>query len=90
MGGDAGSLVQFRGEMLRSIAAYGHEVLALAPDNDPGIGATLGSMGVAYQTVPLYRTGTNPLRDGSTVAWLARTFRRFQADAPRRHSPRDR
>lgn len=67
--------------MLRSMAAHGHEVLALAPENDTRVRATLESMGVAYATVPLYRTGTSPFRDVATVVSLARTFRTFRADA---------
>ena len=81
VGGIAGSLVTFRGEMLRSMAAHGHEVLALAPESDPVVRETLESMGVAYQTARIYRTGTSPLRDGATVISLARRFRAFRPDA---------
>jgi glycosyltransferase involved in cell wall biosynthesis len=81
VGGLAESLLNFRGEMLRSMAAHGHQVLALAPENDKRVRATLESMGVAYASIPLRRAGTNPLRDVITTLSLARTFRRFQADA---------
>jgi len=81
VGGFAESLLTFRGEMLRSMAAHGHQVLALAPENDTRVRATLESMGVAYASIPLRRAGTNPLRDVITTLSLARTFRRFQADA---------
>ncbi|HEX7600325.1 MAG TPA: glycosyltransferase family 4 protein [Polyangiaceae bacterium] len=77
----AESLLNFRGEMLRSLAANGHEVLALAPENDARVRATLEAMGVAYATFPLQRTSMNPLRDVATVLSLARTFREFRADA---------
>lgn len=80
VGGFAESLVGFRGELLRSIAANGHEVLALAPEDDAGVRATLQAMGVAYATVPLHRTGMNPFRDALTVVSLTRTFRTFRAD----------
>jgi glycosyltransferase involved in cell wall biosynthesis len=81
VGGVAGSLLLFRGEMLRSMAAKGHAVLALAPENDTRVRATLEAMGVAYATVPLHRTGTSPFRDVATVISLTRTFRRFRPDA---------
>lgn len=81
VGGLAQSLVSFRGEMLRSMAAHGHEVLALAPENDSGVRAALEDMGVSYATFPLHRTGTNPFQDLATVASLTRMLRKFRADA---------
>lgn len=80
VGGYAESLVLFRGEMLRSMAAHGHDVIALAPENGAHIRATLGSMGVAYATIPLRRVGMNPFLDLAAVVSLTRAFRRFQAD----------
>lgn len=76
----AESVVSFRGDMLRSMVANGHEVLALAPENDEGVRATLAEMGVMYRSVPLRRAGLNPIRDALTVASLVRTFRRFRPD----------
>ena len=85
VGALAESLVNFRGELLGSMAAHGHEVLALAPEpqpeNDTRVRATLESLGVAYAAVPLSRAGMNPFRDVETVVSLTRTFRRFRADA---------
>lgn len=63
------------------MVAHGHEVLALAAENDTRVRAALESMGVAYATVPLYRAGTNPFRDVATLVSLSRTFRAFRADA---------
>jgi glycosyltransferase involved in cell wall biosynthesis len=77
----AESLVTFRGELLRSMAANGHDVLALAPEDDARVRTTLEAMGVAFAPVPLRRTGINPLRDAVTVVSLTRTFRRFRPDA---------
>lgn len=81
VGGLAGSLVGFRGEMLHSMAAHGHEVLALAPEDDACVRANLESMGVTYATVPIHRTGTSPFRDVTTLIALARKFREFRPDA---------
>ena len=77
----SGSVVTLRGEMLRAMAAAGHEVLAMAPEEDPVVRATLASMGVSYTTVPLDRASMNPLRDLRTVIALVRAFRAFHADA---------
>jgi glycosyltransferase involved in cell wall biosynthesis len=81
VGAYAGSLVGFRGEMLGSMVANGHDVLALAPEDDTRVRAALDAMGVAFATVPLDRTGINPFRDAVAAVSLARTLRRFRADA---------
>lgn len=77
----AESILTFRGELLRSMAQHGHDVLAVAPDDDDFVRATLAGMGVGYTTVPLHRAGMNPWHDIRTVVALARTFRAFRADA---------
>lgn len=81
MGVLAESVLTFRGELLRAMVQHGHDVLALAPDEDPTVSSALADMGVAFGTVPLRRTGLNPVRDLQTVVALARVFRRFKADA---------
>jgi glycosyltransferase involved in cell wall biosynthesis len=81
VGGFANSLIGFRGDMLRSMVELGHEVLAMAPEDDPAVAAALKEMGVRYRSVPLRRTGMNPIRDAGTTVALARAFRRFRPDA---------
>jgi glycosyltransferase involved in cell wall biosynthesis len=76
----AGSILSFRGEMLRAMADAGHTVLALAPEEDEEVGAALADMGVTYRSAPILRTGLNPIRDAATVKSLAGTFRAFKAD----------
>jgi glycosyltransferase involved in cell wall biosynthesis len=77
----AGSLLTFRGDMLRSMAANGHAVLAMAPEDDAVVRAALQSMGVMFATVPLHRTSANPIQDIGTILNLARALRRFRAEA---------
>lgn len=81
VGGFARSLIAFRGDMLRSMVELGHEVLAMAPEDDPEVAAALEEMGVRYRPVPLRRTGMNPIRDAGTVIALARAFRAYRPDA---------
>lgn len=76
----AASMVTFRGDMLREMAERGHDVLAVAPEDDAEVRATLAAMGVRYQAVPMRRAGMSPLQDLRTLAWLARIIRRFRAD----------
>jgi glycosyltransferase involved in cell wall biosynthesis len=76
----AESIVTFRGEMLRSMAAHGHTVLAMAPEDDAAVTATLDAMGVGYLPIPLRRTGMNPARDARACLAMARAFRQFRPD----------
>ena len=71
-GGYAPSLPWFRGSMMRAMIAAGHEVIGLAPGEDPTVIAELAAMGVGYRAIPLGRTGLNPLED----------FRTFRAIHP--------
>ena len=63
------------------MVANGHEVLAIAPEDDPEVRAELAAMGIAFHPVRLHRAGMNPLRDSLTVIDLTRILRRFRADA---------
>ena len=49
------------------MVANGHEVLAIAPEDDPEVRAELAAMGIAFHPVRLHRAGMNPLRDSLTV-----------------------
>lgn len=74
------SLVNFRGALLASMVAHGHDVVACAPDEDAETQAALAAMGVGYHRVPMDRTGTNPLRDVVTFGALVRQIRRERPD----------
>ena len=50
----------------------GHEVVALAPDFEASSRAALMAMVVRCETVGLFRTGHNPLRDSVIFAGLTR------------------
>ncbi|MGH8542184.1 MAG: glycosyltransferase family 4 protein [Gammaproteobacteria bacterium] len=76
----ARSLIIFRGQLLRAMVEAGHEVLALAPENDPGVAVALARNGVRYRAVPMARVALHPLADLRTVAELVRILRRFRPD----------
>lgn len=76
----AASIVSFRGQMLQAMAAHGHDVLAMAPESDAEVTATLKGWGVHYRATGMSRTGMNPLRDLGMVGRLARVFRSQRAD----------
>ena len=80
VGGFAESLINFRGDLLVAMVQAGHDVIACAPDASPDIIAALAQRGVAYQSLPLARTGLNPLLDLRTCWCLFRFFRAYKPD----------
>ena len=64
------SLINFRGRLLASMVANGHEVIACAPDRDAAVEARLAALGVRFRHMPMARTGMNPFRDVQTFSWL--------------------
>jgi glycosyltransferase involved in cell wall biosynthesis len=78
--GVARSLTNFRGPLLKSIVDMGHEVVACAPDRPEDVIGGLAELGVAYQQVPIQRTGVNPLYDMGTVMSLRRLFLQLEPD----------
>jgi len=90
IGGIAGSLVQFRGALLRALAQRGHRVIGCAPTaaTDRYFGPeymarlveALAAMGVEYRHVPIDRTGLRPGRDLRTLRALVALFREIRPD----------
>ena len=77
----AESLVNFRGPLLKSALAAGHDVVAVAPEaNDPAIEA-ITRLGGRYVRVPLARTGTAPHEDMRYLFGLWRLIGRERPDA---------
>ena len=57
------TLVQFRGPFLKAMVRQGHFVHVTAPDLEGPIVAELRALGVVPHSVPLARTGLNPISD---------------------------
>lgn len=74
------SLVNFRGALLERMAANNHDVVAVAPDDDPQVRAWLTERGIRLETIPMDRTGTNPLADLRTLGAMIRLLRRERPD----------
>jgi glycosyltransferase involved in cell wall biosynthesis len=75
--------------MLQAMVRAGHEVVAMAPEQDaalapgedPGlVRSQLAAMGVGFRPVPLGRTGLNPLADLRSFGALASLFRELRPD----------
>ena len=67
------SLVRFRGDLIREWLAAGYEVVAAAPGRE--VEEQLEQIGVKYYSIPLSRTGLNPLRDLVLLVSLVRLIR---------------
>lgn len=78
--GLAESLIRFRGDLLDAMRANGHEVAAIAPENDESVRMRLAEKGIAYHVVPMARAGLNPLADLRYMLRLSRCLRKIKAD----------
>ena len=69
--GLAESLIRFRGDLLDAMRANGHEVAAIAPEDDDSVRQRLAEKGIAYHVVPMSRAGLNPFADLRYLLQLA-------------------
>ncbi|WP_339855500.1 glycosyltransferase family 4 protein [Porticoccus hydrocarbonoclasticus] len=78
-----GSLIQFRGPLIDALLEAGKDVHVAVPDLAPGgeVAVALANKGVRVHSIPLQRTGLNPIRDLrlllSLVALMLRLRPRF-------------
>jgi glycosyltransferase involved in cell wall biosynthesis len=79
-GPEASSVFRLRASLMRAMIEHGHEVLTLAPDHDAEVRARLADLGIAFATVPLARTGVNPLADVRATAAIVGTLRHWRPD----------
>lgn len=63
VGNIAQSLINFRGPLLHTMVKLGHDVIAVAPEDDIRYAEELRRLGVKYRRVPLKRAGLNPFSD---------------------------
>jgi len=80
VGGLSESLLNFRGDLLRSLAALGHQVTAMAGEQDERVNQRLGAMGVQFRWYPIERSGVNPVADWRTYRALKLAFREINPD----------
>lgn len=80
IGSMAESLVSFRGRLLEEMVRMGHEVVACAPGGSDSLRNNLSNIGVRFHSLPLYRTGLNPLQDLYSLWHLTRIFLSHRPD----------
>ncbi|HEK1009049.1 TPA: glycosyltransferase family 4 protein [Pseudomonas putida] len=78
--GHAESLIRFRGDLLDAMRANGHQVVAIAPEDDDSVRQRLADKGVDYHVVPMARAGLNPLADLAYLLRLSKCLRTIKAD----------
>lgn len=61
------SLVNFRGALLCRMKDAGHDVVAVAPDDDPVVAAWLRERNIEFRTISMNRTGMKPMEDIRTL-----------------------
>ena len=75
------SLVNFRGPLIRTMLAAGHEVIACAEEPEPDVADTLLDWGVRFTPLRLSRAGMSPLGDIRTCLQLRRLMCEQRPDA---------
>lgn len=63
LGGLPLSLINFRGPLISALIQHGHKVTACSAPASADIIDSLMSMGVGFRSIPIERTGLNPLSD---------------------------
>lgn len=81
VGNQAFSAINFRGPLIRELAAAGHTVYMLAPDYNQSTRAAVQALGATAVDYPLDRAGLNPLKDLRSLSALWRIFKCRRPDA---------
>lgn len=80
IGNQGFSLLNFRGALIEDMVARGHKVYALAPEMDAHIANELRQLGAEPVSIPLARTGTNPLADLASLWHLRKVIKEIGPD----------
>ena len=75
VGGIAGSLVSFRGDLIKAWLERGFKVTALSRPAEGLRLKKIEELGAGYRPIPLYRDGMNPLQDLKLLFSLRRIIR---------------
>lgn len=76
-------VTNFRGKLLEAISNLGYDIHILAPDLDsyPNEYRHLNSLGYHLYSIPLQRTGTNPVVDIKTLIYTYKSLIKIKPDA---------
>jgi glycosyltransferase involved in cell wall biosynthesis len=80
IGSTSRSLINFRGKMLQAFVEKGHDVHAIAPEEDAEVVKTLKSWGIEFHRAFVDRTGKSPFRDFRSLFSLFRVIKSIKPD----------
>jgi glycosyltransferase involved in cell wall biosynthesis len=80
IGGLPESLINFRGDLIRSFIENGHEVVAMANEANSNVTAEIETLGCRFLSFPIRRNGLNPLSDLKTLVALFKVFKLEKPD----------
>lgn len=80
IGGLPESLINFRGDFIRNIAASGYEVVAMACEAKPDVVKSIEALGCRFIPFPIQRNSLNPRVDFSTLISLYKIFKNEKPD----------
>jgi hypothetical protein len=74
------SLVNFRGDLIRTLITSGHHVTAMAAPAPLELRVQVDSLGAGFCSFPVERSGLNPLKDLRTFFSLFKIFWKTKPD----------
>ena len=80
LGSYAPSLINFRGDLIKTWKSRGHTVIAAAPGITPSIRNQIAQIGANVIDCPIYRTGKNPVIDIGSIFTLFRILAKTKPD----------
>lgn len=75
------SLLNFRGDLIKSLVANGCKITAMAAQTESTVVSRLANIGIGFTPFPVQRNGLNPKADLKTLIALRKTFQTLQPDA---------
>ncbi len=74
----APSLINFRGELIKTLKNFGHNVITLGPEKD--FNEEVRALGADYAQIPLRRNGVNPAYDLYTLLYITKKIKETKPD----------
>lgn len=78
--GSGTTLVNLRGDLVRSLVVDGHQVWGMAPEDNPTVRAGVEALGAKYVVIPFSRVSFNPFDDARGLRALTRVLEGIRPD----------
>lgn len=80
IGNEPNSLLNFRGDLIRTVVSSGHRVTAMSAPASTDQMRQIEALGAQFRSYPVQRNGLNPLRDIQTFFALRKAFKELKSD----------